>query len=317
MSDLILEPEPEPLDCAAEPEPEPEPEPELDPDEPQPDPEPPVAAVSEVLPLVHVLPADFPLPALIRFVPDGRLLDACRESAAYALTVDVTGGDGLVQADAALTTVRGHMKAIEDHFAEPAEIANRLHKSLTSTRAQWLATGDEAVKTVGRRIYAEKSRLEALAAEERRKAQAEADRLAREEARKQAAAAEAAKAPKAVVENLKQQAEVAKAAPVATPSVFTPPKLAGTTITKNWIATIAGTPRDAEQQPDIVDLNPDQRLQIFAAMRAVLDGQAPLAMFAIDWGYIRKRAKADEATFNLPGFEAYDAGGTRAKSTRK
>jgi hypothetical protein len=292
---------------------EPEPEAELC-LEPETAPEPELVAIPQVA-LMQVLPADFPLPALIRFVPDARLRAAAEDAAMLALSLDVRGPEALVQADAALTVLRGRQKAIEEHFAAPAEIANNLHKSLTGARRDWLARGEEAIQSVSRRIYAEKRRLDDLAAEERRKVQAEADRVAREEAARQAKAAQKAQAPAAVVEALKQQAKTAQAPPVSTAATAAP-KLDGLSTVKNWTCTIAGTPRDADQQPAMADLTPTQRAQVLNLLRAVLDGKAPIVCFEIAWPYLRKRAKADESTLAIPGIEAYDAGGVRAKGSR-
>jgi len=265
--------------------------------------------------LMQVLPADFPLPTLIRFVPDVRLKAAADDAARYALSLEVRGAEGLTTADEALTVLRGSQKAIVEHFAEPKDIANRLHRSISGTESEWLAGGEAATDAVGRKVYVETKRLKALADEERRKLQQAADEQARADATKRAKAAEQAQAPAAVVENLKAQAQVARAAPVSAPT-SAPPKLAGTTVTKNWTCTIAGTPRDAEQQPAMADLDNPQRARVLELMRAVLEGKAPILCFELGWQYLKKRAKADEATFNVPYMEAYDAGGTRAKGTR-
>lgn len=266
--------------------------------------------------LMQVLPADFPLPTLIRFVPDLRLRAAADEAARYALAIEVAGPEGLQKADLALTAVRTSLKAIEESFKEPTEIANDLHKSLTSTRADWLKPGKQAIEQVGRKVYAEQRRLDAIATEERRKAQAEADRQAREAAAKQAREAERAKAPAPVVEELKRQAETAKAAPVQTAATVVP-AMAHTTVTKKWTCTIAGTPRDAgDQQPSVEALTDAQRGQFLILLKAVLDGRAPIAAVTPNWSYLSKRAKSDESTLAIPGIEAYDAGGVRAKATR-
>jgi len=292
-------------------------EPEI-PMEPEPEivqvPEPEPAALAPVA-LMQVLPADFPLPALIRFVPDVRLKAQADDAARYALSLNVSGPEGLQAADDALVGLRGAQKAIEEHFSEPVEIANKLHKSLTGTRAEWLSAGKAAGDTVGRKVYVETQRLKALADEERRKAQAKADEEARAAAKKRAEEAAKAQAPKAIVENLQRQAETAKAAPVM-PTAAAPPKLAGTSVVKKWTCTIAGTPRDAEQQPCMADLTDAQRAEVLGLMRDVLDGKAPLRCFEIDWGYAKKRATSDESSFNIPHLEAYDAGGTRAKGSR-
>ena len=264
--------------------------------------------------LMEVLPADFPLPSLIKFVPNPQLRVAADQSAAYALGVEVSGAEGLQRADVALTTLRASLKAIEDHFAEPVEIANKLHKGLTGTRAEWLSRGKQAIETVGRKVYAEQRRLEAIEAEVRRKAQEEADRQAREAARREAEAAAKAKAPAPVVEELNRQAQTATAAPVrtATPA----PTMRGTSVVSTWKARIAGTPGSDEPNPDISALTPAQRAQVLVLLKAIIDERAPITAIAIDWSYLNKRAKSDKSTLRIPGIEAFEDGGVRAKGTR-
>lgn len=269
------------------------------------------------MPLVQVLPADFPLPALIRFVPDPKFRAACDAAADAALAVEVTGADGLVKADEALVTVRAAIKTLEDHFEEPVGIAHRLHSSLTTKRREWATKGAAAVVAVSGRILVEKQRLERIAAEERRKAQEEENRKLREEIAKRAEEAKKAEAPAAVVENLLEQAKTAQAAPVSTVAASSPPKLAGSSTTKKWVCTIKDTPRDAEQNPEMEALTNEQRKEILGLMQEVLAGKAPLRCFAIDWSYLNARAKSDEGTFAIPHLEAYNAGGLRAKPGRR
>lgn len=312
MADLLAFPGPdedvaiEPDDIAIEIEPEPEPSPEVEPDAP--------SAALAPLPIVEVLPADFKLPLLVRFVPNPALRRAVDEAGTYALSLAVTGAEGLQRADVALQAVRGSLKAIETHFEEPCEIANALHKRLTGLRGEWCARGKQAVETVGRRIYDEQRRLEAIAVEERRKAQAEADRQAREAARREADAAAKAQAPAPVVEELKRQAETATAPPVAAQTAA--PVLRGSTTVTTWKARIKGTPACDDPNPSIEQLSPAQRLQVFELLKAILDGKAPLAGVDINWSYWNKRAKADKSTLAVPGIEAFDEGGVRAKSSR-
>jgi hypothetical protein len=305
--DLEMEPELEP-EAAIEPEMDPEVEPE-----------PGLAQVPETaiapMGLVEILPADFKLPALIKFVPNPALRIAADEAATYALGVVVEGPDGLQRADLALAALRAGVKAIDEHFEEPAQIANQLHKHITSTRAEWQAAGKAAVETVGRRIWTEQRRLDELAAAERRKAQDEADRKAREDAKREAEAAAKANAPAPVVKELQRQAETATAPPVAQ-SAVAPPALRNSSTVTTWKARIAGTPGSDEPNPDIAALSPAQRLQVFELLKAIIDGKAPLAVLAIDWSYLNKRAKADKGTLAIPGIEAFEDGGVRAKGSR-
>jgi hypothetical protein len=265
--------------------------------------------------LMQVLPADFPLPALIKFVPNPLLRTRAEQAAAYALSIEVAGPEGLQRADVALTTLRASQKAIEEHFAEPKEIANRLHKSITGTLSDWLTPGKAAVETVGRKVYQEQRRLDAIAAEERRKAQAEADRIARENARREAEAAAKAQAPAQVVEELKRQAETTTAPPVSTPAA-TATAMRSSSVVKTWKCRVAGTPADAEANPKMAELSPAQRDQVINAMKAVIAGQQPITLFEVNWTALNARAKAEKSTFAIPGFEAYEAGGVRAKGGR-
>jgi hypothetical protein len=268
------------------------------------------------LPLVEVLPADFKLSPLTKFIPNPELRKLADEAATSALAIAVTGNDGMVQADAALAVVRARLAAIDQSFAEPVATAFSLHRTLTGIRGEWRARGDQAIEMVGRRIFDEGKRLEAVAAEEKRKAQEAADRQAREEKQREAEAAKAQQAPPAVVWELEQQARTATAPPVATPAAAAPAPLKNSTPISKHKCRIAGTTGSEEQNPDMESLTKEQRLQIFEAMKAVLEGRAPLVVFAINWSYLNKRAAAEKGAFAIAGFEAYEDGGLRAKGSR-
>ena len=288
----------------------------IEPDEPTIEPtEPAPPAAIAPLPLVEVLPADFRLSPLVKFVPNPALRRAADEAGTYALGLTITGPDGLQTADVALSAVRASLKAIEEQFAEPVAIANDLHKRLTTIRGEWCARGKQAIEVVGRRIYDEQRRLEAVAAEERRKAQAEADRHAREAARRQAEEAARQQAPAPVVEELQRQAETATAPPVSVPAA-TPPPLKGSTTVTTWKARLVGTSGADDPNPGVEMLSAEQRRSLFALMHAVLDGKAPLACVEINWPYLNKRARADKGTLAIAGIEAFEEGSVRAKSTR-
>lgn len=287
-------------------------EPEIEPGAP------PVLTAAEPLVshgLVEILPADFPLPSLVKFVPNQALRSAVDHAATTALAVVVEGAEGLQRADAALTTLRGSLKAIEEHFEAPTKTAHDLHKRLTGIRSDWQASGKTALATLSSRMVTEQQRLDRLAAEERRRAQEEADRQAREAARREAEAAAVRQAPTHVVEELKQQAESAVGPPVSRPAPAAS-VLPGSTATKTYKARLAGAAGDEEPNPRMAELTPQQREQVFLCLRAILDGKAPLACLEIDWSYLNNRAKADKATFAIPGFEAFEVGGLRAKAKR-
>lgn len=301
-------------DLAIEPDaPEIEMELEIEPDAPL-APAPVAEPLSTGTGLMEVLPADFRLPALIKFVPNPALRITADQSAVYALGLKVDGPEGLERADLALSALRTSLKAIDEHFEDPTAIANALHKRLTSVRGEWKAQGAAAVTTVGQRIFTEQRRLESIAAEERRKAQAEADRVAREAARKEAEAAEKAQAPAAVVEELKRQVETTSAPPVSMPAAA--PALRSSSTVTTWKARIIGTPGSDEANPEIEAISPAQRLKVFELLRAILDGKAPLAAVEINWPYLNKRSKADKSTLAIAGIEAYEEGSVRAKGSR-
>lgn len=276
-----------------------------------------VEAAVVPMPLMQVLPADFELPALIKFVPDTRLRDAADRACEHALSIQVTGNEGLQQADGALATVRASKKAIEDHFADPVDIANRLHKSLTSARGEWLERIVGAIKVVGDRIYTEQQRLKRIADEERRKAQEEANRQAREEAKREAEAAAKNQAPAQVVQELERRAETAQAPPVST-AAAEPAPLRNTTTTATWKSRIKGTPADDDPNPTIDKLSPAQWDMFKQLLRDIVDDKPgiPRTAIAIDWSVLNGRAKAEKSALNITGIEAFQEGGTRAKPSR-
>jgi hypothetical protein len=300
MADLLIEPD----------EPQLEIEPEIEPD---PSTTTSATTASDPVALMEILPADFQLPLLTKFIPNPALRGDADKAATYALSVKVDGAEGLQRADLALSALRASLKAITDHFEEPTAIAHALHSRLTSVRGEWRAQGEVAVKTVGNRIYTEQKRLADLAAEAQRKAQAEADRQAREAAQREAAAAEQAQAPAPVVEELKRQAETATAPPVQR-TVASP--LKSSTPVATWKARIVGTPGSDEANPTMEQLTTAQRHQVIELMKAVIEGKAPMAAFELSWSYLNKRAKSDKGTLAIAGIEAFEEGSVRAKGSR-
>jgi len=278
-------------------------------------PEPSAPEPAALAPLVEVLGADFPLPRLIRFCPDPRLKLALDQAVAYALAVNVSEPDGLMRADVALATVRTSLKAIAEHFEEPKDLANRVHKRITTTLSDWCEPGDTAVRTVGRRIAVEQSRLAQIAAEARRKAQEEEDRKARELARKKAEDAAKQKAPAPVVEQMRREAETVTAPPVP-PAASEPAPLRSSTVVKPWKARVAGSPADAEPNPEIGEMTPAQLAQVKVLLKAILEDRAPLTAIEINWSTLNARAKSDKSTLAIPGIEAFQDVGVRAKGSR-
>lgn len=272
-------------------------------------------APATTLPLADVLPADVPLPALTRFVPDVALRTSAEEAARYALAVDVTGPEGLERADRALTVLRERQKAIGEHFGEPVEIANRLHKRLTALRKEWTAAGEAAIETVGRRVWAEDKRLKDVAAEVQRKAQAEADRQERERLQREADAAAKQQAPAPIVEELKRQAATATAPPVA--PVTTAPVMRGTSTMTTWKARPKETPAEAEPNPKIAEMSAPQLARVKELLADILADKAPITAIEINYTVLNARAKSDKKTFAIAGFEAVEVGSIRAKAATR
>lgn len=273
----------------------------------------PEPAVQSLAPLVEILPADFPLPALLRFVPDVRLKQAADQAMRYALSVEVSGPEGLRRADVALTALRTSLAAITESFEEPASLANDVHKRITGKRAEWLVEGTAAVRTVGKRIADEQLRLERIAAEERRKRQEEEDRKAREEARRRAAEAEKQQAPAPVVQEMRRQAERATAPPVAAAS---PPKLTGSSVVKTWKARVVGTPADADPNPSVAEMTPAQLAEVMVLLQNIVAGKAAITSIELNWQVLNARAKSEKGAMQIAGIEAFEDVGTRAKGSR-
>lgn len=271
--------------------------------------------------MVELMPAGAPMvpaqfvPNTAQFVPNTALRIAADEAATYAESLKVEGAEGLQRADLALAALRGALKAIENHLEDPIKTLYAPYKKLTNLRAEWLQRGDAVVETLNRTMFAEQQRLERVAREDARKAQAEADEKARAEAQREAEAAAKAQAPAPVVEELKRQALTATAPPVQ--NLYAPLPLSQSTPVKKWKCRLTGTPGSDEPNPAMADLSPAQRHQVLQLLKAIVDGKAPLVGIAIDWTYWNKRAVSDKGTLQIPGLEAFEDGGLRAKSNRR
>ena len=297
-----------------------EPELDLEPDDLEPD-EPRAAVVpldTAHIPLAEeVMPRGFNLRGLLYFLPDIRLKQKADRLAEAALAVSVHGAAGLQQADAALPPLREAVAEIEQGFKEPVDLANQLHKRLTGLRGDFLAKAKAALETMNGRIYTEKRRLERLAEEERAKAQADADRRAREELAQAAKDAKARKAPKEVVEQMKEAAKTATAPPVETPTFV--PTLGSTSTVDKWKARLRGTPEAAEPNPENgKGLTAEQQESLRRLCAAIGQGLvSTAAVKSLDWGYLNARANAERSTLDVPGIEAFEAGSARAKGSRR
>lgn len=265
--------------------------------------------------LMEILPADFPLPALIKFVPDPRIkaaLDLAVEKA-VKLKIENGGEAALAEADARIGDLALALKAADEHFEQPAKVADSLHKHITGTRATWKAQAQTLRELLGKQIYKERRRLDALAEEERRKVQLAANLEEQRKETERAQAAAKAGAPAPVVEKM-----IAKAATVQAPPVpaRTAPKLPQTTIVKKYRGRLKGTPADADPHPAITEISDLQWEQGLKPLLAYLLANAPgtfRAALSINWSAIDARANDDKKSFSIPGLESFEDGGVRAK----
>ena len=264
--------------------------------------------------LMDALPANFPIGTLLSFLPDPKLKRDLEAQAARALALDVTGAAGVQRADRALADLRLAVAAVEQTFDEVVKIANALHKRLTGLRADFTAQATAVIKTLNARVYAEQTALRQAAELVRIRAQQEADRLARAAAAAVAKEAERAKAPAALVEALKAQAQTMTAPPVVSPTLA--PVLAHTAIVERWKVRPAGCQVHLDPNPSVSDMTGEQRERIYELLAAVLSREVPLECIEVNWPYLNRRAAAEKSTLAIPGLEAFDAGGTRAKPRR-
>lgn len=273
------------------------------------------------LPIIQALPTDFPsLAALLTFVPDVALKRRLDAIAAEAETLAVTGHEGLAAADALREQLReGIATALaafdgSNEFPGPTKLSHALWKRMTGLRGDFTDRGTTAMESLNRRIVAETKRLEALAAEQRRRDQAQADVAVKQTVAKAAEEAKRANAPKPIVDALEQQVATATAPPVA--GSVLGPRMASTSVVPKWRGRLQETPADAEPHPKTDELTVPQQVQARRVLKAILDGEAPLTFVDFNWGKIDKRAESDKTTFAIPGLEAYDEGSARSKGRR-
>lgn len=283
----------------------------------------PVKAVMEVqlepaaMPLMQILPADFKLPDLIKFVPNAEVKEALDKAHTYALSIEIEGKgpEALALIDTAMNELKTRIERAVAEFDDPAAIAFSLHRSITSKRAEWVTQAQADYKRLGTAVWKETERLKAEAEKERQRLQAIEDQKVRVAAAAQLATAQAAKAPPAVVERMEAAVQTAVAPPVA---FHRPVAMAANTVVTTWKARLASTPENAEVlNPDITKLSESEMEDLKTFLKAIVDGRTDLlAHLSIEWGALNKQAVASEATFKIPGFVAFKTGGTRAKGTR-
>ncbi len=273
------------------------------------------AEPDDALAIAQVMPEDFPLQTLLRFMPDISLKRAVESAAAAVLAIDVTQPDGLTRLDAALPALRQAIVDSDAPFEDPVGWANQLHKRLTGLRGDFRKPGVDALETGNDRLRVEKRRREALDVEARRAAQAVADAQAKQSLAQAAKDAAARNAPKDVVAAMKREAKTAVAPPVYVPP--SAPPLANTSVVDKWVCRLKGTPDDAEPNPDTGALSLAQQQQVRSIYRAIADGQVPLTAADLNWSYLNKRAGAEKTTFAMIELEAHNEGGTKQKPGSK
>jgi len=136
---------------------------------------------SSSLALISALP-EINILTLLRFLPDLAFKRRVEEAASAARAIKVEGRDGVERATAALVPVRAAIEASNAAFEDPCSLANQLHKRLTGLRIDFRRVGEEVVVAKSAEVYAETRRLDRIIEDARIKAQAEADRQAREAA---------------------------------------------------------------------------------------------------------------------------------------
>lgn len=272
------------------------------------------------VPVVEVLPADFPLPALINFVPNRALIQADRDAVEKlrSITVKDKGQEALAVLDAALSVRRATRKAVEANFDEPKRLANELHKSITGKLAEVVKPGDDVMQQKSREAGDELNRLTRLEAERRRTAQEEANRRERERLKREADEAKQNAAPPAVVQQLQQQAQTAVAPPVQVAEPPAKAAMASSTTVDTYKCRPIGTPDDAEDQnPPIKEMTKEQALSVRRLLQAIVDGQAAMTCIEVNYSLLNDRASKEGTTFSVPGFEAYKVTSLRAKPAQR
>lgn len=267
-------------------------------------------------PTANFLPPDFPLAALLSFMPDVRLKQRVVKAADAALAIDVKAEGGLAKADTARAALATAITDAEEPFDQPTSWANQLHKRLTGLRSDFTKYGAETLKAVSANIYAETKRRERLAEEDRRRRQEEADREARQRAEQIAKDAARRKASPTVVAALKEEAKTASAPPVTSTFGLGHSPLRKSTTVEKFKGRFVGTPDGEEVNPDMADLTPEQQKRAREFFAAIGDGRVSLVCGAVNWTEINRKAHAERSTFDVPGMEAVDVGGLRSKGKR-
>lgn len=289
-------------------------------DEPQAEVLPP--AVPAPMALAEVLPPQFPLQALLQFLPDVKLKQRIASLAAEASALKVVGRDGLRKADQLRETIRTEVAAVIELFdgtknnPGPCALAYTMHKRLTGLRGDFTKQGEDAITLLDRGIKTETARLDREAEQARIVAQKAADDQAKAAAAALAKTLKKTGADPATVEQAKQDAKTATAPPVHVESAASG-ALQNSTTARKWKARLKGTPADAESnRVDTCDMSADQLMAFRRLCAAVAQGVVKATLLQVDWAEADRMANADRRTFDVEGMEAFEDVDVRAKGRR-
>lgn len=274
-----------------------------------------VERVQETPAISEVLPPDFPLYTLLRFLPNVKAKHELADLVAEAQAIDLKAADGLQRAEAMRERIKDKVESIRADFKEATGLAHTLWSRLTGLRADFVGGAETYLeRSLGPAIIAEERRRNSEAEEQRRAVQKAADEAAREAAARAVASARERSAPAEVVEQLERRAETVTAPPVP---MRPAPGLKSSGVQENFVARLVGTAADGDPNPAMNELSPEQQASVRQLMGAVLAGKEPLTCFDINWKSLNAKAKNEKTTFAMAGVEAFDKGKLASKPGRR
>ena len=269
------------------------------------------SAPSETLtPIITLLPPEFRIPELAKPVIDLRYIAEADAHAARLRAMVVNTGDDCVAADAAIAVQRTYKLGIEAQLEDFIALTHGLHKWGTTKRGEYTKASDEAIKAVGVTVSLCLARLRREAEEEQRKRQEDADTAERARLQREADIARR-QGQVAVAKAIEQDAATAMAPPVA---LATTPTLAHSTTQKSWKIRMIACGCETEghcRSPEV------HEQAVRALLAGILERKDPIAAIKVDWTYLGQRARADEKTLNITGFEVWEASGLKSRPGRR
>lgn len=220
--------------------------------------------------------------------------DALLMRAAALQVVDAASYEQAIELGQVLT---GFVKDAGEYFDPDVNRAYTLWNSLTTKRKAFIDPLKEGIEKLKTRAVSWFQNEEARRRENQRIADAEAARLAREEADRKVVEAERARQQGDVetARELVQEAEEIRQSPPppAAPVPSAAPKVAGAGVKANWVH-------------EVYDFK--------ALVQAVGEGKVSIEALQPNDTYLRSRAKADKKTLNIPGVRVYDKGSMALKA---